>query len=54
MIDLGPYQFSDSGHRVVKRALEESQHRPHNFIGPEDIMTRVKTREENEAEGCER
>ena len=39
MIDLGPYQFSDSGKLVVKRALEESQHRGHTSIGPEHLFT---------------
>jgi ATP-dependent Clp protease ATP-binding subunit ClpA len=38
MIDFGPYQFSDSGKRVMKRAMEESQHHDHNFIGPEHIF----------------
>ncbi len=38
MIDFGPYQFSDSGKRVMQRALEESRHRDHNFIGPEHIF----------------
>jgi ATP-dependent Clp protease ATP-binding subunit ClpA len=38
MIDFGPYQFSDSGKRVMKRAMEESQQHDHNFIGPEHIF----------------
>jgi ATP-dependent Clp protease ATP-binding subunit ClpA len=33
MINFGPYQFSDSGKRVMK----ESLHHHHNFIGPEHI-----------------
>ncbi|MCS6807033.1 MAG: ATP-dependent Clp protease ATP-binding subunit [Acidobacteriota bacterium] len=38
MIDLGPYQFSESGKRVMQRAMEESRQHDHNFIGPEHIF----------------
>jgi len=38
MIDFGPYQFSESGKRVIARAMEESRHYDHNFIGPEHIF----------------
>jgi len=40
MIDLGAFQdkFSESGRRVMRRAIEESRHRDHNLIGPEHIF----------------
>ena len=40
MIDLGPFQdkFSESGRRVMGRAIEESRHRDHNIIAAEHIL----------------
>ncbi len=40
MIDLGPFQdkFSESGRRVMGRAIEESRHRDHNIVAPEHIL----------------
>ncbi len=40
MIDLGQYQdkFTESGRRVMTRAIEESRHRDHNFIASEHIL----------------
>jgi len=40
MIDLGPFQdkFSESGRRVMGRAIEESRHRDHNIVTPEHIL----------------
>jgi ATP-dependent Clp protease ATP-binding subunit ClpA len=38
MLDLGPYQYADSGKRVMQRAMEESRNRDHNFIATEHIL----------------
>lgn len=40
MIDLGPFQdkFSESGRRVMGRAIEESRHRDHNIVAPEHLL----------------
>ncbi|HZS47454.1 MAG TPA: ATP-dependent Clp protease ATP-binding subunit [Blastocatellia bacterium] len=40
MADLSELQkrFSESGNRVLNRAVEESRRRDHNFIGPEHIF----------------
>src|SRR5262249_43286409 len=40
MYDFGDFsdRFSDSGQRVMKRAIEESRRRDHNFIAPEHIF----------------
>jgi ATP-dependent Clp protease ATP-binding subunit ClpA len=49
MLDLGPFQdkFSDSGRRVMMRAIEESRHRDHNFIAPEHIFAALIELERN-------
>ena len=41
MADLADFQkrFSESGNRVLNRAVEESRRRDHNFIGPEHIFS---------------
>jgi len=41
MADLAEFQkrFSESGNRVLNRAVEESRRRDHNFIGPEHIFS---------------
>ncbi|MFN0122805.1 MAG: AAA family ATPase [Blastocatellia bacterium] len=40
-MDLGPLtdKFSDSGQKVIYRAIEESRRRDHNFLGVEHIFT---------------
>ena len=43
MYDFGDFsdRFSDSGQRVMKRAIEESRRRDHNFIAPEHIFASI-------------
>lgn len=43
MYDFGDFsdRFSDSGQRVMKRAIEESRRRDHNFIAPEHIFVSI-------------
>ncbi|MBS1810161.1 MAG: ATP-dependent Clp protease ATP-binding subunit [Acidobacteria bacterium] len=41
MLDLGPLtdKFSESGQKIIYRAIEESRRREHNFLSPEHIFT---------------
>ena len=41
MLDLGPLtdKFSDSGQKIIYRAIEESRRRDHNFLSVEHIFT---------------
>jgi ATP-dependent Clp protease ATP-binding subunit ClpC len=41
VLDLGPLtdKFSESGQQVIKRAIEESRRRDHNFLSVEHIFT---------------
>ncbi len=43
MYDFGDFseRFSESGQRVMKRAIEESRRRDHNFISPEHIFVAI-------------
>lgn len=43
MYDFGDFsdRFSESGQRVMKRAIEESRRRDHNFIAPEHIFASI-------------
>jgi ATP-dependent Clp protease ATP-binding subunit ClpC len=43
MYDFGDFsdRFSESGQRVMKRAIEESRRRDHNFISPEHIFIAI-------------
>lgn len=43
MYDFGDFsdRFSESGQRVMKRAIEESRRREHNFIAPEHIFASI-------------
>lgn len=43
MLDFEEFQsrFSESGRRVISRAMEESRKRDHNFIGPEHIFAAI-------------
>ncbi|MEW6734065.1 MAG: ATP-dependent Clp protease ATP-binding subunit [Acidobacteriota bacterium] len=43
MYDFGDFsdRFSESGQRVMKRAIEESRRRDHNFIAPEHIFIAI-------------
>ena len=44
MFDLGTMtdKFSESGQKVVHRALEESRRRDHNFLSVEHIFTALE------------
>ncbi len=48
MIDLGPLtdKFSESGQKVIYRAIEESRRRDHNFLSVEHIFTALGEVEE--------
>jgi ATP-dependent Clp protease ATP-binding subunit ClpC len=41
VLDLGPLtdKFSESGQKIIYRAIEESRRREHNFLSPEHIFT---------------
>lgn len=49
MYDFGDFsdRFSESGQRVMKRAIEESRRRDHNFIAPEHIFASILDVERN-------
>ena len=49
MYDFGDFsdRFSESGQKVMKRAIEESRRRDHNFIAPEHIFASILDLERN-------
>ena len=49
MIDFEQFQdkFSDSGQRVMKRAVDESRRRDHNQIAPEHVFVALAELERN-------
>ena len=49
MLDLGPLtdKFSESGQKVIYRAIEESRRRDHNFLSVEHIFTALGEVENN-------